>query len=150
MKKELKVSAIQDGTVIDHIPVVNTFKIAEVLKLGDLKNPVIISSNLDSRKLGKKGLIKVGGLLLNERDVRKISILAPGATLSKIHNYKVVEKSKLTVPFEVTDVVRCFNPNCISNKDKAPSKFTLINRSKMMLRCNYCERLMSKDEIRVL
>lgn len=150
VKKEQKISAIKEGTVIDHIPVQYTWKIAEMLDVVQMRNIVSVSTNLESKKMGKKGLIKIGGAVLSEKVIHKISILAPGATLSVIKDYKVMQKTKLTVPYEIIDVVRCFNPNCITNKDKAQRRFTLINRSQMMLRCNYCERVMTKDEIRVL
>jgi aspartate carbamoyltransferase regulatory subunit len=150
MKKELKVAAIKDGTVIDHIPAQYTFKIAEMLKADSLRNIVSVAANLDSKKIGKKGIIKLAGMRLGDKEAQKIALLAPNATLSVIKDYKVVHKKKLELTDQVVGLVRCFNPNCISNKDKSEKRFLVEKKTPPALRCVYCERLMAKDEIRVV
>jgi len=150
MKKELKVAAIKEGTVIDHIPAEHTFKIAEMLRADSLKNVVSVASNLDSKKIGKKGIIKLGGMRLGDKEAQKIALLAPNATLSIIKNYKVVQKKKLELPDEVIGIVRCFNPNCISNKEVVERRFAVERKSPPALRCFYCERLMTEDDLKVL
>jgi aspartate carbamoyltransferase regulatory subunit len=149
-KKELKIGAIYEGAVIDHIPIEYTFKVAEILNITSMKNVVSIASNLDSKKLGKKGLIKIGGPGIDERDVQKIALIAPNATLSVIKNYKVVQKTSLKIPNDLRDIVRCFNPNCITNKEPVETIFKVESKSPLRIRCHYCERAMQKDEIRVL
>jgi aspartate carbamoyltransferase regulatory subunit len=150
MKKELKVSAIKDGTVIDHVPAQYTFKIAGLLRADSLRNVVSVAANLDSRKVGKKGIIKLGGMRLSEKDAQKIAVLAPNATLSVIRNYKVISKTKLSLPDRITGIVKCINPNCISNREPCERRFNVEKKSPVQIRCFYCERLMSKEEIRVL
>ena len=59
VRKELKVSAIENGTVIDHIPAENVFQVMKILKLDKINKPVLFGTNLESKKFGKKGIIKV-------------------------------------------------------------------------------------------
>ena len=79
MKKELSVSAIKEGTVIDHIPSDVTLKVADILDLEGIKSIISIATNLDSKTMGKKGIIKVGGKSLTQDEVNKIAIVAPDA-----------------------------------------------------------------------
>jgi len=146
-QKELKVSAIKEGTVIDHIPPDHTFKVAEILDVANLNKIVSIVSNLRSSRMGKKGIIKVGGLKLVERDVQRIALVAPRATLSIIKNYKVVEKNKLDIPDELNNIIRCFNPQCITNREKVKTKFFVESKKPLQVRCAYCERLMTNNDI---
>jgi aspartate carbamoyltransferase regulatory subunit len=150
MKKELKVSAIKDGTVIDHIPAQHTFRIAGILKADMLKEVVSVTANLDSRKIGKKGIIKLSGMRLGDREAQKIAILAPNATVSIIKNYKVENKRKLELPETITGIISCINPHCISNREACEKRLLVEKKAPVALRCAYCERLMTKDEIKVL
>lgn len=59
IKKELAVAALKNGTVIDHIPAQSLFKVVSLLGIENLKSSVTIGYNLDSKKLGKKGILKV-------------------------------------------------------------------------------------------
>lgn len=148
--KELKISAIREGTVIDHIPSYNTFKVAEILNLKEHKNIVSIATNLKSKKIGKKGLIKVGGKSLSEDDVNKIALIAPYATISIIKDYEVVKKFKPKPPEIIERIVKCSNPRCITNAEKIKTKFKVIKREPLKVRCYYCERTISSDEIQLL
>ena len=106
-KKELKISAIEDGTVIDHIPTDATFKVAEILDLENHKGIVSVATNLQSKRIGKKGIIKVGGKSLTQDEVNKIAIVAPDATVNIIKNYDVKEKIKVKTPDVIANVVKC-------------------------------------------
>lgn len=148
--KELKISAIKEGTVIDHIPARYTFKVAEILDLEGLDRIVSISSNLKSSKFGKKGIIKVGGLNLKEKDVQKIALIAPEATLNIIKNFRVIEKKQLRVPDELVNIIRCLNPNCITNNDRVKTMFYIESKRPLHVRCHHCERSAGKEEIELL
>lgn len=145
--KQLKVSAIREGTVIDHIPSDMTFKIVEILKLDSVKEIISVAANLDSKRTGKKGIIKIGGRFLGEDEVNKIALLAPIATLNIIKDFKVVEKNKLTIPKTVEGFVKCFNPNCVTNHEEIKTKFHVVSEKPLKIRCHYCERAMGSNDI---
>lgn len=147
MKKELKVSAIKEGTVIDHIPSDATFKVAEILNLKDIKRIISIATNLKSKRLGMKGIIKVAGKTLTKDEVDKIAVVAPKATVNIIHNYEVKEKINVSVPDTFNKIIKCSNPNCITNNENIKTKFYVIKKEPLKVKCHYCERSMEKEEI---
>ena len=105
--RTLKVSAIQDGTVIDHIESERTFEVVSLLKLQRVGETVLIGVNLDSSR-GRKGIIKVGGRRLTQEEVNKIALIAPNATLNIIEDYEVVDKRKVRVPDRIEGTLRCY------------------------------------------
>ena len=98
MSKELKISAIRHGTVIDHIPAKSTFDVVNILGLREHRGVISVAGNLKSKKLGRKGIVKVGGRELTKKEVDEISIVAPNASINIIENYNVKRKSKVEVP----------------------------------------------------
>lgn len=148
--KELKVSAIREGTVIDHVPAKYTFKVAEILDVDEMQNVISIASNLDSKQVGKKGIIKVGGLSLKEEDVQKIAVFAPNATVSIIEDFKVKEKNKLEMPEEFDNIVKCINPNCITNHEDVKTKFKVESKESLVVRCHHCERCMTRKDMKLV
>ncbi len=148
--KEYKISAIKEGTVIDHITPESTFKVIEILSLNKNTEVISVANNLKSSRLGEKGIVKIGSKFLEEEEVNKIALIAPNATLNIIKNYKVIEKIKLRIPEKIEGIVRCFNPNCITNFDKMNTKFNVISNGSIKLVCIYCERSMKKQDITLL
>lgn len=146
-KKQLSISAIQDGTVIDHIPADATFKVVEILKLWNHNEIVSIATNLQSSTLGKKGIVKVANKFLTETEVNKIAVVAPDATVNIIRNYNVKQKIKVKVPQLIEEVIRCSNPVCITNSEKVKTKFYTIQNNPLKIKCHYCERLIKKEDI---
>jgi aspartate carbamoyltransferase regulatory subunit len=146
--KEHPIGAIKDGTVIDHIRAESTFKVAKILRLEEMQEMVSIASNLHSSKMGKKGIVKIGGVTLRERDVQKIALIAPEATLNIVKDLKVISKRKLSVPKELDHIVRCFNPKCITNHEPVRTRFVVEPND--MLRCHHCERVMKREELELL
>lgn len=147
-RKELKVSAIENGTVIDHIPAASLFKVIKILNLDESENQVLFGTNLDSKKFGKKGIIKVSNKFFENDEVNKITLVAPSASLIVIRDFKVVEKHKVEIPAYVEKIVRCFNPNCITNHEHITSKFDVITDEEVMkLRCHYCEKTTSRENM---
>jgi len=150
MKKELSVSAIKEGTVIDHIPSDVTLKVADILDLEGIKSIISIATNLDSKTMGKKGIIKIGGKDLTKEETDKIALIAPDATVNIIQNYDVKKKIKVAIPLTVNKIIKCSNPNCITNNEKVMTKFDVLNKVPLKVRCHYCERDMAKEDITLL
>ncbi|HDD31507.1 MAG TPA: aspartate carbamoyltransferase regulatory subunit [Thermococcus litoralis] len=142
--KELKVSAINKGTVIDHIPAGRGLKVLEILNLSE-DSTILVAINVRSRKLGRKDIIKVEGKILNEEEVNKIALIAPTATVNIIENWEVTEKRKVEIPDEIIGIIECANPNCITHYEKVKPKFKVVSKKPLKLKCHYCERTMEED-----
>jgi aspartate carbamoyltransferase regulatory subunit len=149
-RKELKVSAIENGTVIDHIPSNSVFQVVKILNLDEFDNQIFLGTNLDSYKYGKKGIIKVSNRFFKADEINKIALVAPTATLIVIKNFSVVEKKKVEIPDGVEKIVKCFNPNCITNNEPIRTRFTVIDKDELRLKCHYCEKITAKDNISFL
>ena len=145
--KELKISAIVDGTVIDHIPPKAVYDIIRLLGFREYDNVISAATNLQSKKMGKKGIVKIGSRYLTQEEVNKITLVAPNASLCIIKNYKVDLKEKLIVPDEFRKIIKCNNPKCITNSEDIETKFKVLNKNPLKVKCMYCERSMEKDEI---
>ncbi len=146
-RKELKVSAIENGTVIDHIPAKVVFQVVKILSLSEATDQILFGTNLDSQKMGKKGIIKVSNKFFRPDEINKIALVAPTATLIIIKKFKVVEKKKVEVPDSVEKIVKCFNPNCITNNEGVTTKFTVIDKEDLKLKCHYCEKITARETI---
>ena len=150
MKKiERKVPAIKDGSVIDHIPSRDTFRIMRILDPQEFLHLISVTLNLDSKKMGKKGVIKIDNRFLTKKEVNKIAILAPNATVSIIKNYKIEKKIKVKIPTELVDVINCSNPSCVTNKEKVSTNFKVMREDPLEVKCLYCERVYGKDEFEI-
>ena len=147
LRKELKVSAIENGTVIDHIPSESVFQVIKILNLTEYQNQLLIATNLDSQKMGKKGIIKVSNKFFRSDEINKIALVAPSATLIIIKNFAVIEEKQVEVPDYAEKIVKCFNPNCITNNEEITTKFTVIDKKELKLRCHYCEKITARDTI---
>jgi len=147
-RKELQVSAIENGTVIDHIPAAKLFNVIRILNLENAENQVLFGTNLDSVKFGKKGIIKVSHKFFKPEEINKIALAAPSATLIVIKDFKVVEKKQVEIPEQIENIVKCFNPNCITNHEKINTRFDVVQvASDIKLRCHYCEKLTAKENM---
>jgi len=151
MNEDLIVRKIENGTVIDHIAAGKGLKVINILGI-DLKQDqlAVVLVNVPSKKLGKKDMIKIEKRELTEREVSKIALIAPEATLSIIRDWNIVEKKKIDLPDVLQGVVDCPNTNCITKDEKIiVSKFFVENKEPLKIRCNYCERVFSRDEIKI-
>ena len=146
-RKELVVSAIENGTVIDHVPAASVFKVIRILNLENVDNQILFGTNLDSAKLGKKGIVKIRNKYFEPDEVNKIALVAPNATLIIIKNFEVVEKKVVEVPNTVERFVKCFNPNCISNHENIITRFTVIDKEETKLQCHFCEKITEKKNM---
>lgn len=146
--KQLKVDAIKNGTVIDHITAGKGLEVANILNLQG-NNIVMIGINLNSSKLGKKDIIKIENKELTAEEVNTISLIAPKASLIIIKDFKVKNKEKVHIPRQINNIIKCSNPNCITNLEKVKSKFTVYNEKINKVRCNYCEKKYNVDEVKI-
>ncbi len=146
-RKELIVSAISNGTVIDHIPTKTVFQVIKILGLDKTTNQVYFGTNLESKKYGSKGIIKISDKFFEPTEINKIALVAPSATLIEIRDYEVSRKAIVNIPTEIERIVKCFNPNCITNKENVPTKFTVMydENNNLKLACHYCERNTSRE-----
>lgn len=147
-KKELQVSAIENGTVVDHIPADKLFDVINVLGIDKMDNAMTFGCNLRSSKLGKKAIIKIWDKFLEDDEVNKLALVAPSAKINIIRDYDVVEKKTVNVPEKVEGIVKCMNPKCITNHEYVKTKFAVVSDSPIVLKCRYCEKL--TDQITVI
>ena len=146
-KKELQVAALENGTAIDHIPADQLFKVVSLLGIESLSTPVTIGYNLDSKKMGKKGIIKISDKFFEQDEIDRISLIAPTVKLNIIRDYEVVEKRRVGLPDEIRGIVKCNNPKCITNNEPMQTRFQVIDKENVTLRCHYCEVKIKKEDI---
>lgn len=146
--KELKVKPIRNGTVIDHITANKALSVLKILGLPNEKNTVTIAMNVQSPEMESKDIVKIEGRELAPNEVDKIALIAPNATINIIRDYEIVEKGKVHLSDEVSAILKCPNPNCITNTNEPMiTKFYVIEKEPVFLRCYYCERMMEESEI---
>ncbi len=148
--KQLSVSAIENGTVIDHIPAKNLFKVIQILGLEHIDNPITFGSNLSSRKLGKKAIVKLADIFFEDDDINRIALVAPQAKLNIIRDYEVVDKSVVEVPEDIIGIAKCMNPKCITNYEKVITKFKVVSKDNVSLKCHYCEKITDQEHLEIL
>ena len=146
-KTKLQVSAIKEGTVIDHIPAKDLFSVINILNLKKSKKQITFGTNFHSNKFGKKAIIKIEDKFFEEDEINKIALVAQDANLNIIRDYKVAEKKTVTIPDEIIGIVKCFNPKCVTNIEDITTKFTVISKKDVSLKCNYCEKIIDKEHI---
>ncbi len=149
-KTHLVVSAIKEGTVIDHIPSKDLFKVITILGLDNIDNQITFGTNLESKKLGKKSIIKISSMFFRNEDINKIALVAPEAKLNIIKDYVVKEKRIVDLPDIITGIAKCVNPKCITNHEEVITKFTVVDKKHVKLRCNYCEKITDQNNLVII
>ena len=149
-KKELQVAALENGTVIDHIPSEKLFTVVSLLGLKQMSNNITIGFNLQSKKLGKKRIIKIADKFFTDDEINRIAVVAPNVKLNIIRNYEVVEKRELSLPDELIGIVKCANPKCITNNEPMLTRFHVIDKEKCIIKCHYCEKEQERKDITLL
>jgi aspartate carbamoyltransferase regulatory subunit len=144
------VAAIENGTVIDHIPAEKTYQVANLLHLQDLRTPVTIGYNYRSKKLVTKGIIKVSNKFFNDEEINRLSVVAPNIILSIIKDYEVVEKKKVETPDELRGIVKCNNPKCITNNEPMQTVFNVVDKEHGILKCRYCDKEQQIENVELL
>ena len=135
----LNIGGLNQGVVIDHIQAGSAMKIYDYLHLDKADCSVAIIKNAKSNKMGKKDIIKIEGPL--DLDLDMLGVLDPNLTINIIDDGKITEKRNLKLPDQVTGIIKCRNPRCITSiEQELPHVFRLTDRSKAVYRCIYCEQ----------
>lgn len=145
--KHLNVSAIRNGTVIDHIPADKLFKVLAILNLENIRTQMTFGTNLESQNLGKKAILKLSEVYFYGSDINKIALVAPHAKLNVIKDYQVSEKRVVEVPDSITEIVKCVNPQCVTNYESIPTRFDVIHKKPVTLKCHYCEKITEENQM---
>jgi aspartate carbamoyltransferase regulatory subunit len=144
--RELKVDAIKDGTVIDHIPAGKVFQLIEILKITEA-DQIMIGTHLTSKKYGTKDIIKIENREFTPEELNLISLLAPTATFVTIRNFETISKDDVHLPSVIEKLLKCPNPTCITNNEPMTTLFQVQSADPISVRCNYCERVYTIDDI---
>ena len=130
----MKVDSIIKGIVIDHIPAGKGMEIYELLELDNLECQVALIKNAPSRKMGKKDIIKIDSDFEVNFDI--LGFVDPLITVNIIKNGTIVEKKTIELPEQITNVLKCKNPRCISaTEQELPHIFKLADRENGVYRC---------------
>jgi aspartate carbamoyltransferase regulatory subunit len=148
-EKELRASKIKDGTVIDHISGGYALEVIRILGItGREKRVMTIAINVPSKHLQVKDIVKIEGRALNSREVNKIALVAPHATINIVRDYAVVEKLEVKLPPVIEDIIKCTNPMCISNSNEpVGAKFYVEKEEPLQLGCHYCGYILEKADV---
>ena len=66
-------------------------------------------------------------------------------TINIIQDEKIVEKKRLKLPKEITNVIKCKNPRCITSiEQELDHVFVLTDPENEVYRCKYCEEKYSR------
>lgn len=149
-KNEMLVAAIKNGTVIDHIPTDKTYQVVNLLKLEEIATPVTIGYNYLSKKLERKGIIKVEDKFFTDEEISRLSVVAPNIVLNIIKDYGVVDKKTATTPDELRGIVKCNNPKCITNNEPMQTLFHVVDKKNGILKCHYCEMEQDIDKVELV
>ena len=149
-KKERLVAAIENGTVIDHIPAEKTYQVATLLGLQNLTTPVTIGYNYTSKKIGEKGIIKVSDKFFTDDEISRLSVVAPKIVLNIIKDFEVVEKKTVETPDELCGIVKCNNPKCITNNEPMPTVFNVVDKALGIIKCHYCDKEQEISKVELL
>ena len=149
-KTELKIKAIENGTVIDHISANKALHILKILGLPDpeTKN-VTVAMNVSSNEIGRKDILKIENREIDHKELSQIALIAPKATINIIRNFEPVKKDKIQLPDKISSIIKCTNPKCITNNKNEPITpvFNVINKYPPVVRCHYCEKLIKTEDI---
>ena len=149
-KAELKIKAIENGTVIDHITANKALHILKILDLPDAETyNVTVAMNVTSSEIGRKDIVKIENRELDHKELNQVALIAPKATINIIRNYETIKKDKIILPDEITSIIKCTNPKCITNYENEPITpiFKVVNKYPPVVRCHYCEKLIKTEDI---
>ena len=141
--KEFKVTPIRNGTVIDHITVGMALKVLKRVGVkDDVNSTVSVLMHVPSKKAGWKDIVKIEDRELDPKELDRIALISPNATINIIRDYNVAEKFVVEVPNVIKGIMKCANPGCITNKDEpVEPEFVVESKKPITLRCIYCDRV---------
>ena len=146
--KQMKVDAIKNGTVIDHIPVGKGMKVADLINITG-ENIAMIGISFNSKKVGKKDIIKIENRELSQEEINSIALIAPSATITIIKDFEVIRKAKAEIPELIEGLILCPNPKCITNSEIIKTKFKVTDEKPLQVRCYYCEKKYLVEEVKI-
>jgi len=143
--KEFKVTPIRNGTVIDHIQMGMALKVLRIIGVKeDISSTVSVLMHVPSKKAGWKDIVKIEDRELDPKELDKIALVSPDATINIIRDYNVAEKFIVEVPNVIKGIMKCSNPSCITNKNEpVEPEFVVESKKPIALRCVYCDRVTS-------
>lgn len=151
MKNEtLQVAAIQNGTVIDHIPSHKIFEVISLLHLENVHSEVTVGFNLKSKQMGRKSIIKIANKFFTDEELNQLAAVTSNVTLCIIKDYEIVEKKTVSLPDELIGILRCKNPKCITNNEPMNTHFRVLNPALGTVCCHYCNTQQSLDEMELM
>ena len=149
-KSELKIRAIENGTVIDHITANKALHILKILDLPDDETTnVTVAMNVTSGQIERKDIVKIENRELDPSELNQIALIAPKATINIIRDFKPIKKDKIVLPKKITSIIKCTNPKCITNFENEPVTplFNVVREYPPVVRCHYCEKLIKTEDI---
>lgn len=149
-RQELQVAALENGTVIDHIPSAKIFEVINLLHLEKIHTSVTVGFNLKSKKMGHKSIIKIADKFFTDEELNQLSVVTPNVTLCIIRDYEVVEKKEVKMPEELIGIIKCDNHKCITNNEPMQTHFHVLNKEKGILQCHYCNREVLLDNVKLV
>lgn len=142
----LEITSIKNGIVLDHIQAGVGVKIFNYLGLDTNDYSVALIINVDSKKLGKKDIIKIENC--DELNYTVLALLSPTVTICEVRDEKIVNKVKPTLPRKVQNIIKCKNPSCItSTEEYVPHSFILVDEENGRYRCEYCDEITKLSEL---
>ena len=148
-EENLIVRRIKNGTVLDHIDQGKALKVLNALNItGDNGSIVSVAMNVESKKYGKKDIIKVENKFLKSSETNRIALISPKASVNIIKDYKIIEKREIVLPESFVNVFKCPNPTCVSNaREPLEHIIDIVKKDPLVLRCKYCRRLFSANDL---
>ena len=140
-------AALENGTVIDHIPSAKIFEVINLLNLEKIRTSVTVGFNLKSKKMGHKSIIKIADKFFTDEELNQLSVVTPNVTLCIIRDYEVVEKKEVRMPDELVGIIKCNNHKCITNNEPMKTRFRVLDKENGILQCHYCNREFTLDKV---
>ena len=150
MSEMRRVTAIRNGTVIDHIPSGNAMQVIRILRINtDRATPVSLVMNVPSDKLGRKDVLKIEDRELDQEDLDRLALIAPAASIAIIRNHVVAEKMNVELADDLLNIAKCSFSNCITKnqREPLPQRMKVVSREPLEVRCYYCGRDQEIDEL---
>lgn len=143
----LQITSIKNGIVLDHIKAGMGVKIFQYLNLDKVNNQVALIINAESKKNGRKDIIKIENC--SDINYTVLGLLSPGITINEVENEVMINKVSPELPKVVEDIIICDNPNCITSEEKyITHRFTLVDKQKGNYKCEYCESIVNPSEVK--
>lgn len=149
-RQELQVAALENGTVIDHIPSSKIFEVISLLHLENVSSSVTIGINLKSKKMGHKSILKIADRFFTDEELNQLSVVTPNVSLAIIRDFEVVEKKQVKMPEELIGIIKCDNHKCITNNEPMRTHFHVLDKENGILQCRYCNREVTLNNVKLI